>query len=306
MNLAITGHRPPKLGGYHLPNPIHTAVHGLLVESLEQLDPDLVYLGMSLGVDQWAAQICANLGIRFIACIPFIGYESRWPEVSKQEFRRLLSVAYDVIFVTRTSQYEGRLMQVRNEFMVDRCDRLLAVWNGNQEGGTWNCLRYAMRVEKPIIRLNLSQELLAQAAEIERVLNAQRAEREQQQANRARQTLTVQFGAGEQVPPPAPPLSSRQPPNLPRPTQVPRLGGQAFMAALEEMLRNNLEPAAVGVTHPEDVSDLEALAEEARIEIIGSQVARTGVEQLQDVPAEKETIEPAKRFIPGRLLDLDD
>jgi uncharacterized phage-like protein YoqJ len=39
-------------------------------------------------------------------------------------------------------------MQVRNEWMVDHCNDLLAVWDGS-DGGTGNCVRYAQRILEP-------------------------------------------------------------------------------------------------------------------------------------------------------------
>ena len=41
-------------------------------------------------------------------------------------------------------------MQKRNEYMVDKCDILLAVWDGSA-GGTNNCVKYARKLDKEII-----------------------------------------------------------------------------------------------------------------------------------------------------------
>ncbi len=40
-------------------------------------------------------------------------------------------------------------MQVRNEYMVDRADLVLALWNGTP-GGTGNCVRYARTRGVPV------------------------------------------------------------------------------------------------------------------------------------------------------------
>jgi uncharacterized phage-like protein YoqJ len=63
--------------------------------------------------------------------------------------------------------YEPWKMQVRNEWMIDRCDVLLALWDGSR-GGTANCCWCAKRVERPIenlwgewLRLNDSDSPLA-------------------------------------------------------------------------------------------------------------------------------------------------
>jgi uncharacterized phage-like protein YoqJ len=44
------------------------------------------------------------------------------------------------------------MLQKRNEWMVDHCDLLIAVWDGS-EGGTANCVRYARHHERQIKRL---------------------------------------------------------------------------------------------------------------------------------------------------------
>lgn len=49
--------------------------------------------------------------------------------------------------------YASWKMQKRNEWMVDRCDILVSVWDGT-EGGTYNCVNYAIGKNKQIIRIN--------------------------------------------------------------------------------------------------------------------------------------------------------
>jgi uncharacterized phage-like protein YoqJ len=44
-------------------------------------------------------------------------------------------------------------MQDRNKWMVDHCDALVAIWNGTS-GGTANCVKYALSVNKPIVMIN--------------------------------------------------------------------------------------------------------------------------------------------------------
>ena len=40
-------------------------------------------------------------------------------------------------------------MQLRNEYMIDKCDYLVACWNGTK-GGTYNAIRYAEKRTKMI------------------------------------------------------------------------------------------------------------------------------------------------------------
>jgi uncharacterized phage-like protein YoqJ len=139
--VAFTGHRPDKLGGYRWSH-IQEFVCRALRWRLIRLRPALCISGMALGVDQWAASICCELGLPWDAYVPFLGQESAWPADSQREYSRLLKLARRVQ-VCSPGEYSAKKMQWRNMAMVNECDVLLAVWDGS-DGGTANCVRYAL------------------------------------------------------------------------------------------------------------------------------------------------------------------
>lgn len=149
--VAFTGHRPDKLGGY-APCAQHTRVREALQSEIIALAPTWAISGMAQGVDQWAAQICVDLGIRFTAAIPFLGQETAWPTQARREYVTLLEKAFDVEVVA-AGGFAAYKMQRRNEWMVDHCDTLVAVWDGS-EGGTANCVRYAETVDRRVVRVS--------------------------------------------------------------------------------------------------------------------------------------------------------
>ena len=148
MIVAFTGHRPDKLGGYKVPNPIYDHVYKQIKTALQELKPDKVISGMALGVDQWAAAIAYKLGIPFLAAIPFDGQESAWPQESQKTFRLLRRLASEEVIVCEGG-YAASKMQTRNIWVVDHCDKLIAVWDGSK-GGTGNCVEYAKAIGKDI------------------------------------------------------------------------------------------------------------------------------------------------------------
>lgn len=152
MIIAFTGHRPDKLGGYKLPNPTYIHVCRQIDKALKEFQPDECVSGMALGIDQWAANICVRLKIPFIAAIPFAGQEKMWPERSKRIYSVLLSKAASMVTISDGS-YAPSKMQTRNEWMVDRCDKLIAVWDGSA-GGTGNCVKYAESIKKDIFYIS--------------------------------------------------------------------------------------------------------------------------------------------------------
>lgn len=46
---------------------------------------------------------------------------------------------------------DNRFYQLRNEHMVDTSDIVYCYWNGEEQGGTWNTVRYARKVGKPVV-----------------------------------------------------------------------------------------------------------------------------------------------------------
>jgi uncharacterized phage-like protein YoqJ len=144
MILAVTGHRPQKLGGFSL------ALRDALIcharTQLVIMSPDKVITGMALGWDQAVAQACCDLSIPFIAAVPFQGFDRDWPDFCRMRLEKLLRFANEVEVV---SPFPGSVaLNRRNEWMVDRAEHILALWDGSW-GGTFNCIRYAEKKKVP-------------------------------------------------------------------------------------------------------------------------------------------------------------
>jgi len=150
MIIAFTGHR--NLYGYDLSSPAYDSLRAEIIKLLQEHKPEKCISGMALGVDQLAAEICASLGIPFIAAVPFKGQEGVWNQESKDKYAELLGKAAEVVIVCEGG-YAPWKMQKRNEYMCDNADAIIAVWNGSY-GGTGNCVNYAEQIKKPIYRIN--------------------------------------------------------------------------------------------------------------------------------------------------------
>jgi uncharacterized phage-like protein YoqJ len=157
MIVAFTGHRPDKLPnkeiGYKLPNPTYIYVCQQIEKTLLELKPDKIITGMALGIDQWAANVAIKLNIPFLAAIPFEGQEKAWPESSQKTYQKLLSKAAEKVIVCEGG-YAAYKMQIRNEWMVNNSDILIAVYNGDTSGGTFNCVQFAKSINREIIYIN--------------------------------------------------------------------------------------------------------------------------------------------------------
>ncbi len=148
MIVSGTGHRPNKLGGYS--RQAHEKLAKVAHEALCELKPETVISGGALGWDQALADAAIHMGLQVTMALPFEGFETKWPKES-QEFLHSLMNSATVMYVCDPG-YAPWKMQKRNEWMVDNCDTVLALWNGSN-GGTGNCVRYATQVGKPIVNL---------------------------------------------------------------------------------------------------------------------------------------------------------
>lgn len=153
MTVAVTGHRPDKLGReYSLKGPISKKLFDELSRLVDRLEPRTLITGMALGVDMLFANVAVRKGIPFIAAVPFEGQEKKWPLKSQNLYHKLLGYAKEVVIVS-PGGYKPWKMQARNEWMVNRCDVLIAVWDGSK-GGTFNCVEYAVDKGVDIKRIN--------------------------------------------------------------------------------------------------------------------------------------------------------
>lgn len=115
--------------------------------------PVEVISGMAIGWDQAVTQAALELEIPVIAAIPFTGQELRWPSESQIKYRHLVDRARERHVISDGLNVSaGEAFQKRNEWMVDRCGLLVALWNG-QPSGTGNCIKYALKQNRPMINL---------------------------------------------------------------------------------------------------------------------------------------------------------
>lgn len=156
MDMMITGHRPNKLYGYNLNVYQWQLLKNKIARILLDKRCGTFYTGMALGVDTIAAMAALDLkqsgtNIKVVACIPFVGQENRWPLQSREQYRKLLSLCDEQVVVC-TGGYQPYKMHLRNKYMVDRSDIVIAVWDGS-DGGTGKCVTYAMEQGKEVINL---------------------------------------------------------------------------------------------------------------------------------------------------------
>jgi hypothetical protein len=117
-------------------------------------DPDLVGItSLAAGADQIFAELVLGLGGILIAVMPARCHQPSFADPADlARCDRLLAQAAEVLFMPYEQPCEEGYWQAGKE-VVDRCDRLLAVWDGRPAaglGGTADVVGYARAHGKPV------------------------------------------------------------------------------------------------------------------------------------------------------------
>lgn len=149
MIIGITGHHPDRLYGYDLTDERYLNLKNKFRDILIRDKCKIALSGMALGVDTLFAQTVLELrergqDIKLYCIIPCIDQECMWSRKDKQLYKNIVNSADEVIYTSKQS-YKPRSMQKRNEYIVEHCDKLIAVWDRIERGGTYNCIQYAIR-----------------------------------------------------------------------------------------------------------------------------------------------------------------
>lgn len=155
---AFTGHRPTKFPwGYHETDIRCTALRQILAEQIAKL-AEAGYTdflsGMAEGTDTWAALAVLALkkeypSLKLHCILPCEGQADWWSASARELYFSILDQADDVTYVSRA--YNKSCMLKRNRYLVDHTTCLLAVYNGEQRGGTAMTVKYARKLGRKII-----------------------------------------------------------------------------------------------------------------------------------------------------------
>ena len=154
MRVALTGHRPQRLG---LPedlcdivwDKLETWLMKELVELHKESDELVGYCGMASGCDILFGYILSAVkdvesNIKLSCVLPCKNYNS-----SNKYYQEIKETADE--WIELSDKFYKGCDNVRDQYMVDHCDVLIAIWDGNKSGGVWSTIRKAEKAGKKII-----------------------------------------------------------------------------------------------------------------------------------------------------------
>ena len=162
LTCCVTGNRPQKFPWKYGEGKAHKKYLAEMTRQIENLiESGYTYFisGGAVGVDMDFADAVLQAkkqhkDIVLEIVVPCRNQDLKWSKDDKKHYAEILKSA-DIVNIL-SENYTSFCMQMRNEYMVDKSDLVIAFWNGEESGGTWNTISYAKRKGKQILINKLS------------------------------------------------------------------------------------------------------------------------------------------------------
>ena len=172
---AITGHRPTRFRFKYDENNngckrIKKRIRDQLIQLYEQGFRQF-WVGGALGVDMWAGEILLRLKekpeyneIQLMIALPFEGHDEGWIEHNRRRMAFLIRHSTQTVIVGQKDAPPAVNYRRRNEYMVDRADCLLAVYDNDRSirSGTGMTVRLAEKKGLPITLIHPDTGVVSQ------------------------------------------------------------------------------------------------------------------------------------------------
>lgn len=165
MILAATGHRPERAN-----------IHGMEKQDLDSylielatwwLDANVpvkhdavCWIGGAEGWDLAVGEACANLGIQIGLAVPHLRWWENFSKIDKMRadalWRRQVHgwpPTNKRLFVAESPTNTRGLNFIRDRYMVDQADKIIALYDEQPTGGTAYTVGYARKQHKPVVNL---------------------------------------------------------------------------------------------------------------------------------------------------------
>lgn len=165
MVCTITGHRPQRFKfKYNEHYKLCIKIKKILTTEIEKLyrqGVTVFWVGGGIGVDTWAAEIIIELkkqkeyeNLRLCVALPFPSFKSHYDPKQQTRLRDILNGCDEKITISNAESEKS--YRYRNEYMIDRSDCVLAVYDNDSSirSGTGMTVNYARKKKLPTILIH--------------------------------------------------------------------------------------------------------------------------------------------------------
>lgn len=143
---SVTGHR------YIADNSLNRKAVNHLIDLAVESGIEKFLVGMSRGADFLFAEVLSKRELSWIAVIPCTDQTLFWNESDRTLHKSLIDKADNMIVLH--NKYKQGVMHYRNEYMVEKSEMLLAIYDGSVRGGTYHTVGLALKKHKKVVQFN--------------------------------------------------------------------------------------------------------------------------------------------------------
>ena len=158
---CFTGHRPKTLPWGYDENDLRcVSFKSKLKITLENLIVGHGYIkfisGMAMGADMICAEIVLSLKniypyIKLECAVPNYAFTENWAADDVRRYSSILTRADSIRMVNSSKVYSKRDLMLRNIYMVDSSELVIAIYIDGESGGTKNTIDYAGYKNKEVM-----------------------------------------------------------------------------------------------------------------------------------------------------------
>jgi uncharacterized phage-like protein YoqJ len=149
--LAVTGYKSHELGIFDEKHVGITYIKKVLEKRLISMIEDgleWVLISGQLGVELWCGEVVLQLKqqyphIKLAVLTPFYNQENNWNELRKEQYHRVLQRADFVDSITKREYENPSQLKLKNQFVIDKSDGLLVIYDDEKPGSPSYYLSYA-------------------------------------------------------------------------------------------------------------------------------------------------------------------
>lgn len=140
--LVVSGYKSSELGIFDEKNEgiqyVKKAIKKQLINYIE-FGLEWILISGQLGVEIWTAEIVFELqfeypNLKLGVFTPYLSQEENWNELNKEKYKKIIELATHVDSVTRKKYEAPYQLSLKNQFLVNKSDGILLVYDEEKEG----------------------------------------------------------------------------------------------------------------------------------------------------------------------------
>lgn len=165
--IVVSGYKNSELGIFDEKHEGIKYIKKVIKQSLEQFilgGLEWVLISGQLGVELWSAEVVIELqtlypNLKLGIFTPYLLHDENWNELNREKYQKIMENANHVDSVTRRNYEAPYQLSLKNQFLIDKSDGILLIYDEEKDGTPKYILNEARKKQDYKIQLINFQDL---------------------------------------------------------------------------------------------------------------------------------------------------